>query len=129
VRPDQSTAYTVRTSTADGCIFEDIVWVFVEEAPIAYLPTAFSPNGDGINDRFWPGFSTKVIRVDQFYVYDRWGNIVHTIQDTAPDGISAGWNGEKNNQPAPSAVYVFWMEVSLENGEKRQLKGEVILIR
>jgi gliding motility-associated-like protein len=129
VRPDQSTAYTVRTSTADGCIFEDIVWVFMEEAPIAYLPTAFSPNGDGINDRFWPGFSTKVIRVDQFYVYDRWGNIVHTIQDTAPDGISAGWNGEKNNQPAPSAVYVFWMEVSLENGEKRQLKGEVILIR
>jgi len=129
VAPTQSTAYLVRSSSIEGCIFEDIVWVFVEEAPVAYLPTAFSPNNDGVNDKFLPGLSPKVIRIEQFLIYDRWGNTVHAVQGVSPDDPAAGWDGERRNESSPSAVYVYWLEITLENGERQQLKGEVLLIR
>lgn len=129
VAPRQSTAYTVRTITAEGCIFTDQLWVFVEETPLAYLPTAFSPNDDGINDRFLPGFSPRVTRINQFYIYDRWGNTVHAIQDTTPNDLQAGWDGRHREQASPAAVYVYWLEVEVESGEKKQWKGEVLLIK
>lgn len=129
VKPNQSSAYTVRTTTAEGCVFEDVIWVFVEEAPVAYLPTAFSPNDDGFNDHFIPGFTDQVLRIRQFYVYDRWGNIVHAINNALTDDLNAAWDGTFRNQPLPSAVYVYWMEVEMKNGEVKQLKGDVLLVR
>lgn len=129
VKPPQSTVYKVQATTTAGCLFEDQIWIFVEEGAIAYQPTAFSPNDDGINDLFIPAFTDQVSTIRQFNIFDRWGNIVHTIRNAMPDDLNAAWNGERNNRPLASGVYIYWVEVELENGELRMLEGEVLLVR
>lgn len=129
VSPAQSTVYTVRATTTAGCVFEDRAWVFVAKAPVAYFPSAFSPNGDGTNDQFRPGFNQQVSRVKQFNIYDRWGNVMHSIQDVHPDDAILAWDGYYQNQPATGSVYIYWLEVVLESGEQKQLKGTFTLVR
>lgn len=129
VKPNISAAYTLRGTTFDDCSFEDVIQVFVKEAPVAYLPTAFSPNNDGINDLFIPGFSEQVIEIERFNIFDRWGNILFQVAKRAPNDLDAGWDGTINSELAASGVYTFWIELRLATGELRSLKGDVLLIR
>ncbi|MDX2285188.1 MAG: gliding motility-associated C-terminal domain-containing protein [Bacteroidia bacterium] len=89
-----------------------------------YVPTGFSPNGDGINDEFGP-----VVRAYwdlswyQFSIYDRWGNRVFAAQDP-----SARWNGDN----AAAGVYIWSVEYQVQNGRNsgRNVKsGTVTLLR
>ncbi len=68
--------------------------------PVAFVPNAFSPNNDGLNDYFKPitaGLSAYI-----FEIYDRWGTLVYT--DT-PE--SKGWDGTFRGEPAPLGAYVY----------------------
>lgn len=93
-----------------------------------YLPTAFSPNGDGINDDFrvfsHAGFLGNV---RSMVVYNRWGGTVFSIANASPD--DARWDGRVGGEPAPAGTYLYVLE--LENGEggisRRQ--GAVVLVR
>lgn len=98
------------------------VWIRPEFA--FYIPSAFTPNNDGINDIFkGKGFG---IREDQFEmnIYDRWGNLIYSTND-----IQRGWDGNVGGQPAPIGVYVYQMKVMLPHGEFVKYQGTVTLIR
>jgi gliding motility-associated-like protein len=87
------------------------------------VPTAFTPNNDGINDRIkpiTPGLKTLI----RFAVANRYGNFVFT---TSKDGES--WDGSMNGQQAPSGVYVWILEYISSNGSREVEKGTVTLIR
>jgi gliding motility-associated-like protein len=94
-----------------------------------YVPTAFSPNGDGINDRLeifpycdWP------FQIHAFKIFDRWGGQVYSYQG----GDMPGWDGLYKGMPAPSGPYVWLLQYSTErNGVARTFveRGEVNLMR
>jgi gliding motility-associated-like protein len=110
------------TATAEVCIIP-------EKAGI-YIPNAFSPNYDGINDLFL----VKGTGVDVFSItiFDRWGNVVYTSED-----IQAGWDGQVNGFGAPEGVYVYLIQGKMRSNNPRvnfglrELleKGTVTLIR
>jgi gliding motility-associated-like protein len=89
-----------------------------------YAPTAFSPNGDGINDEFKPFVNAYwEISFYQLSIYDRWGNQVFVTHD-----ISDSWNG--NN--ASVGMYAWSLEYQLkddENNGKQIKSGEIVLVR
>lgn len=93
-----------------------------------FIPNVFSPNEDGVNDVFLPIPNPAYSIVDyQVQVYDRWGKLVFQSQS-----IDQGWDGRVNGRLAPSAVYVFLMEVTFDDqGEsfRQQFSGDVSLIR
>jgi gliding motility-associated-like protein len=116
--PSQSTLYTV-VAILGACSESDSLFVIVRNGALA-LPNAFTPNGDGKNDRFFPLISGDV-EVQEFRVFNRWGQTVH--HSNVP------WDGGYQENAQPRDVYFYHLRVLSENGEEQTLIGEVTLIR
>ena len=103
----------------------DTAWRVVEVIPdgALYLPNAFTPNGDGHNDRFLipgEGYHQAELRI-----YDRWGRLAYQTRD-----LSQGWDGRyPGGQPAPEGVYAFVITAALFNGTRYERSGSVTLVR
>jgi gliding motility-associated-like protein len=88
-----------------------------------FIPSAFSPNGDNVNDEFFV-MGTGIIKME-LTIFDRWGKVI-TILD-APDKT---WNGlDANGKPCPEGAYTFKATVSLNNGYKLNRGGTITLFR
>jgi gliding motility-associated-like protein len=88
-----------------------------------YFPTAFSPNGDGVNDFFKPKYS---IDFRQYFirVYNRWGEEVYESSD-----VNEGWNGVYKGIPQPLSVFVWYADYSFLDGKKHTEAGNVTLVK
>lgn len=93
-----------------------------------FIPTAFSPNGDGINDTFNVLGGADLLEVRQLQVFDRWGGRVYTAGGLSSDD-HAGWNGRIGGQPAANGLYLYLATVLMDDGQLRKLSGAVSLLR
>jgi len=85
-----------------------------------YLPTAFSPNDDGINDLFRVLGGDDLAEVVSLDVYDRWGNQVF---------VGKEWDGRENGQPVSPGVFVYILRLRMADGLERTMRGSVVLLR
>lgn len=90
------------------------------------IPNAFTPNGDGVNDFFFPRqlLSRKVTRF-RMQLFNRWGQQV--FNTTASAGH--GWDGRFNDQPQPQGVYIYQIEVTIDGIHEERYEGNVTLVR
>lgn len=88
-----------------------------------YLPDAFTPNNDGINDTVKP-IGEAPIGSYQFVVFDRWGQIVFSTTDTA-----LPWDGTLNGTRLPTGIYTYQLETSQSGGQIHQKIGRLQLVR
>jgi len=110
--------YTVSVITPEGCTTEKDIRVKVFKGPTIYVPSAFTPNGDGKNEILLPVY-VGIKQLKQFAVFNRWGQKVFSTNNTGK-----GWNG--NSLPG---TYVWVVEAVNYLGQSMQLKGTVTLIR
>ncbi len=90
--------------------------------PILYVPNAFSPNGDGINDRYtWSYASIKTFSIN---IYDRWGELIYSADDPADF-----WDGFYKGSKVPDGVYVFIINYAGYDGRFNLVKGNITLLR
>lgn len=120
----KSTVIRVKAVSDLGCTDTTSLEIFVK--PGISMPTAFSPNGDGLNDRFMPYINGSRYTITNFQIFNRYGQLVYN--KFGPDAVS-GWDGTHNGQPAPQGVYYYQIEVSTEYAELLQQKGDVTLVR
>lgn len=120
--------FSVQVTDSLGCTGSDQVFISVKKERRVYVPTGFSPNGDGNNDRLWP-VGQEGVQVLDFQVYDRWGEWVFQATDFAPNDANAGWDGTFRGDAAAPGVYVWVMEVEYRDGARERLRGETMLIR
>jgi gliding motility-associated-like protein len=93
-----------------------------------FVPNAFSPNGDGVNDRFYPG-GTGINRIKSLRVFNRWGEIVFEKADFSANDAAYGWDGKYKGILLAPDVYIWSSEVICENNEVLSFKGDVSLLR
>lgn len=121
--PLQTTVYTFTTETDQGCRSSDSLTITVTNFFELILPTAFTPNGDDLNDVL--SLQTRGIEfLDQFIIFNRWGQKVFETND-----INEGWDGTFKGQPQELGVYVFYVQARKFLGGEFFIKGNVTLIR
>lgn len=129
VKPLKTTTYKVSITDINGCTSSDIQIIYVDERGRIYAPTAFSPNGDGVNDIFEIYTDKSVVLVEWMGIFDRWGTMVFEAKDFNPQIKGLGWNGTYLGKLLDPAVFVFAAKVKLIQGDTKIVKGEIMLIR
>lgn len=128
-QPFTTTTYIVELTSVDGCTRQDSISIQVIPNRRTYVPNAFSPNGDGINDFFVIFGAIELANINSFEVYSRWGDLLYRETDLSPNVLSRGWDGRANGEPLATGVYVWSIEVEYLDGIKEQLSGDILLIR
>ena len=109
-----------------GCdsIYELVVDTFKDLRchPTCFIPTAFSPNNDGVNDVF--GFTTNQLQTSTLTVYNRWGELIHSST-----GLKPTWDGTYRNQMCSKGVYHYAVTTADFDGKNKQYQGTVSLIK
>ena len=127
--PTFTTLYTVTATDSNGCISTDSILIkTVCNDKNYFLPNTFSPNGDGVNDVFYPRGS-NLYNIQSMRIFNRWGQLVFEKRDFPANTASEGWDGTFNGRPAPSDAYVYIVEVICNNAQIVALRGDVTLIR
>ena len=122
--PDNTTLYTVTADRFVGCTLSDTVNVKVLKCPIYfYVPTAFTPNSDNVNDLFRPTVSGKIEKY-QFTVYNRFGQIVFNSTK-----LNEGWSGKFNGVLQDIGTYTWICSYKFKNEELVFKKGSVLLLK
>lgn len=126
--PFTNTTYFLTVQDSNGCSATDSTHVLVNFEGKAYIPNAFSPNNDGINDVFYV-LSRCVTEVRIIRVFDRWGELVFEKSNTPPNDPLYGWNGKFRGKDMNADVFVYHVVVVLADGSLQEYKGDVTLLR
>lgn len=122
--------YTLTARDANGCRQSGTVTVTVNDSCLVYYPNVFTPDGDGVNDRFYLLSFPCAQRIVSFTVYNRWGDAVFSRTNAVPNEPSEGWDGTDPSGKAQPTDVFFWMaEVEYYDGRREGFKGEVTLLR
>ncbi len=101
-----------------------ITAVFTDKKTDISMPTAFTPNGDGVNDNFAPLGPAKFAKDFEFRIWNRWGQEVFRSGEP-----TKGWDGTFENTQAQTGVYAYLITYKNAFAESKILKGNVTLIR
>ncbi len=128
VKPEFSSTYSVRVTDANGCMATAQLQVFVQQIERIFVPTAFSPNGDGVNDMFYINAGQEVQQIKRFFILNRWGTMVYSRSNFQANDPNFGWDGIFNGTRVQIGVYVYVAEVEMAGGELVVVKGDVTVV-
>jgi gliding motility-associated-like protein len=92
-----------------------------EEAPV-FIPNAFTPNGDGVNDVFY--IPEANLSSFQFTVFDRWGNQVYQTNNP-----NFRWDGQSKGRGVPTGIYVFVLDAKNSKNARVKRSGTISVVR
>ncbi len=130
VFPFGTTNFTLTAIDELGCTFFDRVTIDVDLNYPIYIPNSFSPNEDGINDKFTAFGGIAIEEIVKLRVFDRWGNLIFVEQNFPHSDPGYGWDGSFNGKRAEVGVYTYIFDVQfIDNLPPRQYAGDITLLR
>ncbi len=119
-----SVVYKVKVSTDDGCVgYDELTIKMFNTRPEIFIPSAFTPNSDGLNDVLKPVVA-GMKEFKYFKVFNRYGQLLFS---TSQQGV--GWDGSFQGKLQPSGTYVYIADAIDYLGKPYSLRGTVVLIR
>ncbi len=129
VFPLETTTYEVMVMDTLGCSATDEITVFVDEIRDVFIPNAFSPNDDGINDKFVVNTGISVTNIQSFLIYDRWGELIFNAENIPPNEQAFGWDGNFKGKRLNPGVYVYYVKLEFIDGVIDEFKGDVTIVK
>jgi len=120
---DRDQLYQLYTITEKGCKKQTQILIKRFSGPELYIPTAFTPNNDGLNDRL-KVFPVGISSFGFFAVYDRWGQLIYRTTN-----YHDSWDGTLNGKPLATGTFVYIAQAIDYRGRRLFRKGTVTLIR
>lgn len=129
-RPLVSTLYSVMVyDTITYCTAEDAIFIWINKDRNVFIPNAFSPNNDGVNDQFLIYGGVGIEKVKSFRIFSRAGDLVYQGENFYPNDPGSSWDGKFNGHPMNPGVFVFVAEIEFIDGITEIFKGEVVLLK
>jgi gliding motility-associated-like protein len=125
-KPLATTTYTVTVTDTNGCTATDALTITVITEKNVYIPNAFTPNNDGINDNFTVYGGNAVDKIQLIRVFDRWGELVY--QGAELPTTAKAWDGTFKGKAMNTAVFVYQVQVRFIDGEVQTFTGDVTLV-
>jgi gliding motility-associated-like protein len=127
--PTVNTTYTFTATSVYGCTTIREVNINIQcDNTQVFIPNVFSPNGDGINDRFF--ISGKGIsKISKFLIYNRWGELVYERYNFQANDPAEGWDGQFKGVVLPPDVFMYVIEANCNLGEVFKYKGDISIVR
>ena len=126
VTPQQSYTYTVLATDSYGCTNTDTVHLKVVDwdctKEFIFVPTAFTPNNDGVNDIF--EIKSGAITELEFAIYDRWGEKLFETTD-----LHAQWDGKYKGKPLEPQVLVYYIRARCLDNREFKDKGNITILK
>ena len=126
--PYQTGPFTLIAVDHFGCTDSDEIFFYVDK-PSIFLPNIFSPNEDGINDRYTPLSGPGVHRIKSMRIFNRWGDIIFKAFDFPPNNTEFGWDGTFKGKLLNPGVFICLIEMEYVNGEVLTQATSVTLMR
>lgn len=120
VWPPETMTYTANFLDTNGCLIKNDVTIYFD--PLLYVPNAFTPNGDGMNDFF--GAKGGNFKTFQLLIFNRWGELIFE-----GNSIDDWWNGKYKGEFVPDGVYVWKIRYEDNNSTIDQIFGHVTVLR
>jgi gliding motility-associated-like protein len=127
ISPTKTGEYEISFTDQNGCkhrlkaIFVQMITDACNESTV-YLPTGFTPNGDGVNDLLY--IRSNFISEVYLTIYDRWGEKLFETSD-----VKKGWDGMYKGKQLDQGVYGYYMTFKCNNGQESFKKGNITLMR
>ena len=128
LQPEYSTSIKVMVLDGKGCRAEDFLEVSVEDEILIEVPTAFTPNGDGLNDHFVI-HGTPPIHLLEVMVWDRLGNLIYDSDTDQLNDRTTGWDGTFRGKAVPAGVYRWLVRAETRPGKQESTSGWIQLLR
>ena len=128
VSPITNTNYELYAVDENGCEASDRLNILVSKNKKVFVPTGFSPNGDGFND-YLLVHGQEGITIESFKLFNRWGENIFESSEITLNNPKNTWDGTYKGQPLNTGVYVWVLKVSFADGTTDILKGSTSLIR
>lgn len=122
VKPKDDTIYCVIASNNNGCIDSTCIEIHVKGISTLYVPNAFTPNNNGLNDLFL----VRYTNIEKFHIviYNRWGNLLFETNE-----IDVGWDGKYCREYVPEGVYVYSIDAIGEDKVVYRKTGSLTVLR
>ncbi len=128
IKPEADQSISLFAIDSKGCLYRDDLFIRVLLVSSIYVPTVFSPNGDGVNDILAPLADPSVTRVDYFQIFSRWGELVYSDKDFIP-APDHGWDGKFNGKAMGPGVFVYRLSATNKRGKVLTKYGDITLVR
>jgi gliding motility-associated-like protein len=119
----EDTKYLLTVKTEEGCVGTASKNVTVFKGSAIYVPTAFTPDNDGLNDILKP-YYVAIKSLSYFTIYNRWGQKVFSTND-----LNAGWDGISKGNQKIEGGYVWVLKATDVIGRVYNQKGSFVLIK
>jgi len=113
--------------TFDDCEVVDEIEIRVNPKNDVYIPSAFSPNGDGINDIFTIHTGSGITTIQALKIFNRWGDLVFQANDIPSNSEAYGWDGTFHNQPLKNGVFIYFAEIMMPDERTEKVVGEIVI--
>lgn len=127
--PSFTTIYYAKAYSEYGCSDSDSVVVRVRcNGDSVFIPNTFTPNGDGLNDVFYPR-GKGIAYISSMRIFNRWGEMVFERINFPLNDEQSGWDGRYKGKQLPPDVYMYTVQTRCASGEPLVWKGDVTIIR
>lgn len=130
LQPIVPAVYTITGVDQYGCDIKEDVMVRIDRSSAnIYTPNIFSPDGNGVNDYFKIFANDALESIDQFIIFDRWGNEVYYQENITNINSNEGWDGFIKGKPAQQGVYGWMVKARFIDDMESTFSGDLTLIR